>query len=1288
MPTASKFPYIFQRLSQLIVQTSAILDSPGPYLDSIDDEMSGKLSMARSTFVIPLSASKPAALASQAERLAAFVAKNSHINVVDLARTLGTRRSKLSERGYALVGQKKLGEDLQPEFLQSVLPGKTYSVHPFAFVFTGQGAQWPEMAKELITEFPSFKQSIQELDSVLQKLPEKPEWTLEQAILEPAATSQIHHVTRSQPVCTAVQVGLVNLLSTWGVTPRAVIGHSSGEIGAAYAAGRLTSTQAIIVAYYRGYVVGNSQSKVPGAMMAASLSKQQADAEIDQLGLTKSIEVACINSNESVTISGDESSIDKLAQTLTLRGIFARKLNTNGRAYHSHHMKPLGEEYEDLLEKHIGLPVAPPPAVGGLAVTWISSVYAEPFSAKIMASYWRKNLESPVLFSDAAEQLLKGNKVHVIELGPHSTMEMPLKQVAKKLKMKEGHMHYNSAIIRNKSGVHTVLNLIGQLFLHGHNVSFEKVNYVQTPNAPAVQGKLLTNLPPYSWTYDSPVLWNEGRQSRELRNRKYGHHDLLGLQMVGGSGIVTTWRNMLKIKDVPWLESHKLGEDIVFPAAGFIAMAIEAICQVKDIERQQRPRISLRNFKIIKALPVSSDEDNAGAEIFTTLRPLRISGTMQSDRWYDFEVSTYEDSKYTIHATGTVCVALRADKFPPKLSLKGIDLHVLASRNWYDKFATIGLNFGSHFQTMKNIETDSKRKAMKARAKVDYNDGTKEGPTKEAEYIMHPVLIDSMLQTALVASSAGHIANLACMVPTGIEEANFIAPYDVDQAESLVVDAISEPTGFASLKIAAELYGNNGDLCGQMENVTAVSFQGIQGNQSAIDDRHPMMKVIWKPDITKLTNETAPGFSKHTAKIAAQLNNKSLPSSLGKLAEMVCVFAHKTPRLDILELGGASSDFARTALDLLRAGTAFPRYASYARGYFNDKNELLVEDFTTFEYLADGFEKAKARKAGMAYGLVVCSDSSIGQEAMTKRHEAIGGMLTSQGAVVGLVPVEFPGNPNLQLSMTEVPIGDPAAKIIVGKIPTGSRRSDPHRTILVERGDNSAFNDKLCEMWELRFQKPIERVPLSVITIASLATGTSVICTMELYDPLLTTLTESEMSSMKIITDQAAYILWVHGGGNMDAERPFLAMVTGYARSLVLEQPSLRFFTHDIDNPDANPETSIANIFRTLDDVHNIDCLDLEVVEKGGVPFTQRFVPEEGLNETFRQKQENRFAVKKLVESKPARLTIQSVGQLDTLAFKPETSGEQELKAGSVEVDVKSIGLNAKVYSALLCLRF
>ena len=1145
------------------------------------------------------------------------------------------------------------------------------------YINEGQGAQWPEMGKELIAEFPSFRKSIQDLDSVLQKLTERPEWTLMQAILEPKETSRINHVTRSQPVCTAVQIALVDLLAKWEVTPTTVIGHSSGEIAAAYTAGRLTSTQAIIVAYYRGYVVGKSESKTPGAMMAVSLSKGQADTEIGELGLTESIKVACINSHESVTISGDEGGIDKLAQTLTSRGIFARKLNTNGRAYHSHHMKALGQEYEDLLETNLGLPIGVPAQIDDLAVDWISSVYSVPVGPKILPSYWRHNLESPVQFADAAEQLMKGKKVHIIELGPHSAMEMPLKQTAKNLKVKDGNMNYNSAIIRNKNGVQTVLNLMGQLYLHGHDVPFAKLNHVDTPGAPAEQGKVLTNLPPYSWTYDGPVLWNEGRQSRELRNRKYGHHDLLGLQMNGGNGIITTWRNMVKIKDVPWLESHKLGEDVVFPGAGYIAMAIEAICQTLKVERKQQPKVSMRNFNVIKAMPIAADEDSPGAEVFTTLRPSQISGTTLSNRWFDFEISTFHEGNYSVHSTGLISATLHADNYHSRVPVENVDLQALATRNWYDKFATIGLNFGSHFQTMKKIETDGKRKAMKARATVDYNRGGK----PEAEYIMHPTLIDSMLQTALVASSAGHIANLKCMVPTAIEELNFTVPSGVEQITSLVAIAETEKTGLGSIKASADLVTDSGEVCAQLKNVTAVAFQGIQDDQSAIDERHPMMKVIWKPDITKLGPDTAAGFSQYLSDVAA-LSNNGLPSNLAKLAELVCVLAHKQPRLNILELGSPSEisgKFARASLEALRADTPFPRCAAYARGYYNSHDELLVEDIASVETVSDDTEKAKILQASTHYDLIVCSDSLIGQEAVTRRHEAIGGLLSAQGAVVGLVSAEFPGNPDLQLSMTDIGIGDSAEKIVVGKIPQHHKSSDPHRTIVVERGDQGAFVDKLCQMWEARFEKPIERVSLPLITTASLPPGTTVICAVELYEPMLCTLTESEMSSMKIMTDNAAGILWVHAGNNMNAERPLHAMVTGFARSLVLEQPSLRFFTHDIDDPLANPEISITNLFTTLDDLHNDDCLDLEIVEKKGLPFIQRFVPEEELNKTFRQKLGNSPASKRLGDSKPARLTIQSIGQFDTLAFMPESQSETDVKAGFLELDVKSVGLNAKV---------
>lgn len=138
------------------------------------------------------------------------------------------------------------------------------------------------------------------------------------------------------------------------------------------------------------------------------------------MGLDERIRVACVNSPESVTISEDEDGIDDaLLADLQPRGLFARKLKTDGRAYYPPHMFLIGQEYQELLERAM----ASLPATGSFPTTkWVSSVYAEEVTGNILPSYWRKNLDSPVLFSDALEGLLEDSKLHLVEIGPHSAL--------------------------------------------------------------------------------------------------------------------------------------------------------------------------------------------------------------------------------------------------------------------------------------------------------------------------------------------------------------------------------------------------------------------------------------------------------------------------------------------------------------------------------------------------------------------------------------------------------------------------------------------------------------------------------------------------------------------------------------------------------------------------------------------------------------------------------------------------------------------------------------------------
>lgn len=148
----------------------------------------------------------------------------------------------------------------------------------------------------------------------------------------------------SQPLCTALQIALVDLLKSWNITPVAVLGHSSGEIAAAYATGMLSLESACRVAYHRGRLAGKLAISSSGAMMSVNISEEALPAYIEKVTLEINVHIACVNSPQNITISGEESDMDILQTYLDEDGIFARKLNT-GVAYHSSAMEAISMEY-------------------------------------------------------------------------------------------------------------------------------------------------------------------------------------------------------------------------------------------------------------------------------------------------------------------------------------------------------------------------------------------------------------------------------------------------------------------------------------------------------------------------------------------------------------------------------------------------------------------------------------------------------------------------------------------------------------------------------------------------------------------------------------------------------------------------------------------------------------------------------------------------------------------------------------------------------------------------------
>lgn len=288
-----------------------ILDSAASYFNPAAQEGSSAIKL------LVTSTKDQDALGRRIDCLTHFVRQNEP-NEADLAYTLGERREHLSHRAFAILDPK---QPLLPEsFTKSQHP-----VHDVCFVFTGQGAQWTGMGKGL-SQFPVFDETIQELDCILSSIQEPPSWSIREEL---ADGSRVNETYLSQPLCTALQIVLVRLMRSWGVRPSSVVGHSSGEIAAAYAAGAITAKAAILLAYYRGIVV--SQLSTCGGMAAVGMSEPEARSHLQD-----GVEIACVNSPESVTLSGDGDALEAVLESI--RGsrpdTFCRRLPVKV-AYHS-----------------------------------------------------------------------------------------------------------------------------------------------------------------------------------------------------------------------------------------------------------------------------------------------------------------------------------------------------------------------------------------------------------------------------------------------------------------------------------------------------------------------------------------------------------------------------------------------------------------------------------------------------------------------------------------------------------------------------------------------------------------------------------------------------------------------------------------------------------------------------------------------------------------------------------------------------------------------------------------
>jgi acyl transferase domain-containing protein len=716
----------------------------------------------------------------------------------DLAHTM-SQRSKLAWRSHVLARSLVDLETRLAAPLPKPLRART-SVN-VAFVFTGQGAQWYGMGRELLC-YSVFRESLAACRDYL-KNECGCSWDLLDELAKDKRQSCIDQAALAQPACTALQVALIDLFRSWNVQPGRVVGHSSGEIAAAYCAGLLSRESAWRASYFRGMVTGRQTSETKGAMLAVGLGPEALAPYLDKIHdqLSGELVVACLNSPRSSTVSGDVHKVEALRQALEADGLFARKLKVPN-AYHSAHMQEFADEYVHLVGKL--QPASEPPQS---PVIMFSSVTGEAVEEDCLSiDYWTKNLLHPVRFSDALAGLCfsrttktqatlradaAGANVFadvLIELGPHGALQGAIRDVL--AAHAEGvAVAFLPALDRTVPGADVFLTAIGHLNARGYPIDIDDVNN----SAAATGGKefqpsrLLPELPGYQFNH-SNRFWYESRLSQNYRLRKEIRHDLFGAPVPDWDVTAPRFRNFIRISEQPWLRDHVVTDNIILPGVGYVIAVVEAARQLANPDAKLSG-FRLRDVNIKRALIVPDTKE--GIEVMLTFKPVDESSVGTSAHWRRFQVVTYNPNAndWLEHCTGYVAVDYEASAPNPvdqgreaqhdteRWAAAYTAAEEQCQSPWdftkaYERMARVGLNFGPLFQNCSDVRGtfDQSGQTMGSVTVPDVASVMPKGLV--SPHLMHPACMDSLMHYALAAimDATGKNKLEVAMVPRFIKD--------------------------------------------------------------------------------------------------------------------------------------------------------------------------------------------------------------------------------------------------------------------------------------------------------------------------------------------------------------------------------------------------------------------------------------------------------------------------------------------------------------------------------------
>ncbi|CAL8084892.1 unnamed protein product [Orchesella dallaii] len=740
----------------------------------------------------------------------------------DLAYTANIGRADFSQR--AIIIAKSKGDAIKSIEQNKLLRGEETkeSLGKVCFLFTGQGSQYPGMAKQLYETCPVFKMHFEYCEQILKN---NYKIDIAEVLWSPGKKGDISRTIYSQTSIFCVEYALLKLWESWGVKADFALGHSLGEFAAAVCAGILTVEDAIKVVAERSRLIDELQS---GKMLVIKADKHKVDQLMKKFAgddKNKVLDYAAINSSEQTVVAGDSDVVVEFAQLCKEKDLKCIVLEAT-HAFHSKHMDPMLGDYRNVAKTVSKL--------GGNSSQYISGMRGILVETdQVDAEYWVQHTREKVLFLNASKKAVELGCKTFIEIGPQPVL------AALTMMNNDVQLQCLPSLKKNESEWETLFNTLGKLYVKGFEINwrgldeFYERKKVSLPHYPFIGKKFWPDL---------------------LAVTGSTIHPLIGTVIENASS-TKLFQGGLNLRGLEYVKDHAIGDHVIFPGAGYLEMCLAAgLATIEGCTDFLPPPIRPMKVEnlIIQAPLLLQDSKTCQVQ---TVVDFNTSKENELD-WNDINIKVFhkvesETTKWLSHAQATFSPLPSAEEKNTPFDTD-VFLQTLAQpcndnsslTELYDKLASVGLKFGPAFRSIEKLWRDEESKTLLAKVKVPSSE-----EKSQANYIIHPVVLDAMIQAVMMLC---HTATLKRKLYVPIKVGKLVWLCDPDSSCSeLYVHAFTSTSEKSDVSTdSAILVDSAGKQLAVMSSVEFIDTT-VKAIESVVEQQNTLLpdmwEQVWKP---------------------------------------------------------------------------------------------------------------------------------------------------------------------------------------------------------------------------------------------------------------------------------------------------------------------------------------------------------------------------------------------------------------------------------------------------------